>query len=79
MTVLLARIERDVERLSREERERLLSDLAAGMDSAPLSEVDQAWVDEAERRFDELMSGRVKGIPAQEAFDGVRRELGWKR
>lgn len=79
MTALLAKIERDVKQLSREDRERLLADLVLGLEDAPLSEIDQAWIDEAERRFDDLMSGRVKGIPAKEAFDGIRRELGWKK
>ena len=79
MTALLEKIERDAKRLSREDRERLLTDLASGLEDSPLSEIDQAWIDEAERRFDELMTGRVQGIPAKEAFNGIRRELGWKK
>ena len=73
MTALLAMIERDAQQLSREDRERLLADLTLGLEDAPLSNIDQAWIDEADRRFDDLMSGRVKGIPAGEAFDGIRR------
>ena len=79
MTALLAKIERDVKQLSREDRERLLADLASGLEDAPLSDIDQAWIEEAERRFEDLMSGRVEGIPAKEAFAGIRRELGWKK
>ena len=79
MTALLEKIERDAKQLSRDDRERLLSDLAFGLDDAPLSEIDQAWIDEAERRFEDLVSGRVKGIPAKEAFEEIRRELGWKK
>lgn len=79
MTALLEKIEQEAQLLSHEERERLASDLIAGLDNTPLSEIDQAWIDEAERRYDDLMSGRVKGIPVKEAFDGIRRELGWKK
>jgi putative addiction module component (TIGR02574 family) len=79
MTALLQRIEQEAKQLSREDRERLVADLVAGLDEAPLSEIDQAWVEEAERRYDDWVAGRVKGIPASKVFSGIRRELGWKR
>lgn len=78
MTALLEKIELEVRALSREEREHLVADLVAGLDNAPRSEIDQAWIDEAERRFDDLMAGRATGIPASDVFNGIRRELGWK-
>jgi len=78
MVALLEKIEREAKKLSRIERERLVSDLIASLDDAPLSEIDQAWIEEAERRYDELASGRVQGIPGQEAISGIRRELGWR-
>lgn len=79
MTALLMQIEEDVKRLSRADRERLLSDLSSELEDTPLSEIDQAWIDEADRRFDDLASGRVTGIPTEEVFTGIRRELGWKK
>ena len=79
MTALLMQIEQDVKKLSREDRERLLSDLSVGLADTPLSEIDQAWVDEADRRFEELVSGHVPGVPAREAFAGIRGELGRKK
>ena len=75
MTALLERIEREAQQLSPEDRERLASDLIAGLSNPPLSEIDQAWIDEAERRYDELVSGRVKGIPADVAMTEIRRKL----
>jgi putative addiction module component (TIGR02574 family) len=78
MTPLLEQIEQQAKNLSREERERLIADLMAGLEGEPLTEIEQAWIDEAERRYDDLVSGRVKGIPAQEAISNIRRELGWK-
>jgi len=75
MTALLEKIEKEAKALSRHERERLAQDLIAGFEDSPLSEIDQAWIDEAERRYDELVSGRVNGIPADLAMMEIRRKL----
>jgi putative addiction module component (TIGR02574 family) len=72
---LLARIERDVKQLSREDRERLLADLTSKFEDAPLSEIDQAWIDEAERRYDDWKVGRTKAVPAGRAIAAMRRKL----
>jgi hypothetical protein len=79
MVALLEKIEREAKELPRIERERLVADLIAGLEDAPLSEIDLAWIEEAERRYDELVSKRVKEIPGQEAIDGIRREFGWRK
>ena len=75
MTELLERIEQEARRLPRAERERLILDLLAELDDRPLNAIDQAWIEEAERRFDELTSGQVKGIAADAALKEIRREL----
>jgi len=75
MTALLEKIERQAKQLSREDRERLATDLLTGLEREPLSEIDQAWLDVAERRYEELVSGRVKGIPADEAMREIREKL----
>jgi putative addiction module component (TIGR02574 family) len=62
--------------LSREERERLVSDLLAGLDDAPLSEIDLAWIEEAERRYDAWKAGQAEAVPAREAVEEIRRSLG---
>ena len=36
-------------------------------------DIDAAWVAVAERRREELRSGRVRGIPAEEVFEEARR------
>ena len=38
-------------------------------------EIEAAWVTVAERRREELRSGRVKGIPAEEVFEKARQLL----
>jgi len=76
MAALLEIIEKEAQNLSRADRERLVADLLAGLDETPLSDIDQSWVDEAERRYEDWVAGRVKGIPAAKVFSGIRRELG---
>ena len=75
MTQLLEKIENEAWRLPREEREQLVLDLVAGLDDRPLTAIDQAWIEEAERRFEELASGQVEGIAADAALAEMRRDL----
>lgn len=79
MTALLEKIEKEARNLSREDRERLVADLVTGLDREPLTEYDQVWIREAEDRYDEWLAGKVGGIPAEEVFEGIRRELGWEK
>ncbi len=77
MTQLVDRIAQDARRLSPSEREWLIADLAQSLTDEPLTEVEQAWVEVAERRMDELISGKVQGIPAKVVFESIRSEMGW--
>ncbi|MFA6288254.1 MAG: addiction module protein [Opitutaceae bacterium] len=38
--------------------------------------VEEAWSDEVKRRMDDLDSGRVQGVPAEQVFARARRILG---
>ena len=75
MTELLNRIESEAKALSWEDQERLVQDLIAGLERRPISDIDQAWIDEAERRYDDMISGRVEGIPADRVLREVREKL----
>ena len=37
--------------------------------------VDKAWIAEAKRRHQELLEGRVKGIPGEQVFANIRALL----
>ena len=50
MSALMDKLEREAKGLSPEERERLAQRLLEDLSSGPLTEVDEAWVREAERR-----------------------------
>lgn len=39
-------------------------------------EVQQAWQAEVEKRVDEILSGRVKTVPAAEVFTKLRAKYG---
>ena len=66
-------LEAEVLKLPSRERARLAEVLIASLDEE--DEIAQAWSDEAERRYEELRSGRTKGIPAEEVFARVRSRL----
>jgi hypothetical protein len=37
--------------------------------------VEEAWIAEAKRRHQELLDGRVKGVPGEQVFENVRALL----
>lgn len=75
MPVDLDQITQDALSLPSDARAALAERLLQSLDDKELSEIDQAWVDEAERRYQELKEGKVSGIPASEVFTQIREEL----
>jgi putative addiction module component (TIGR02574 family) len=61
--------------LPAEERARLAEELLASLGDAPDAGVEAAWDVEIRRRLDEVESGRVQLVPAEEVFAEVRRLL----
>jgi Putative addiction module component len=47
----------------------------AGVDHSSQAEIEELWFIEAKRRLDELHSGKVEGIDADEAFNSIRELL----
>ena len=76
MSPRLKAIEREAARLSAEEKELLAERLMHGLGSAPLTEVEESWVKEAERRFAAYRRGQRKIISAATAFKRMRKGLG---
>ena len=54
--------------------EQLIADAAKNIDP----EIEKAWGDEAMRRLEEMESGKVKPIPAEEVMARARKIIGWK-
>lgn len=57
-------------RLSRHERARLAQKLIASLDED--DEIEQSWTEEAERRYEDLRSGSIDALPAEQVFAEVR-------
>lgn len=54
------------------ERARLAERLISSLDQESDPDAESLWIQEAERRLDELESGRVAGIPANQVFEKAR-------
>jgi hypothetical protein len=48
-------------------RQQLLEEVLASIESSSPAEVDRAWLKVAQQRLDEIRSGRVQTISAEEA------------
>jgi putative addiction module component (TIGR02574 family) len=53
-------------------RARLARDLLDSLDELSEAELEQLWLDEAARRYDEVASGTVETIPADEVLTKAR-------
>ena len=71
----MPRSSKEANQLSVEERELLAERLLATVSGAPMTEVDEMWVEEAERRYSAWKAGRTKAIAAEQALAELRGEL----
>ena len=69
-------IERDILELSSEEKAELMRSLIAELDAPADANVERAWLETSQRRYRELVEGKVKGVPGPLVFDRLRRRLG---
>lgn len=79
MAPSLDQVAKDARVLSRDEKailaRLLLEDLDQDIHVAPPSDVDDAWLKEARRRFDAYRSGELPAIPADQALKAARLAL----
>jgi len=71
----VAEIEAKIRSLSAEEKTELIRALIADLDGPEEDGVEQAWLEEAERRHRELLDGKVQGIPGEQVFENLRARL----
>ena len=57
------------------ERARLADLMVESLDAALLTEVDQAWINLAQRRADEIRAGTAKTYSAEEVLSEARRSV----
>lgn len=71
----VAEIEAKIRALSPGEKVELIRSLIADLDGPEDAKVEEAWLDEAERRHRELLDGKVQGIPGETVFENLRARL----
>ena len=75
MTARALALEKQVRKLPATERERLAERLLLQMKREPLTEVDETWVAEAEKRFTAWKRKATKTVSANKALRDIRKEL----
>ena len=79
MSATLEQVAEEAKSLSLADRSALTRILIESLDVEPaedLAEVEQAWQVEVAKRVEEIKSGRVKTIPAEEVFARLRAKHG---
>lgn len=75
MTDHVAEIEAKIRTLSHEQEAELIRALLADLDGPEDTGVEQAWLEEAERRHRELLDGKIHGVPEEQVFENLRSRL----
>ncbi len=68
-------IEKAALNLSTQQRAHLVRRLIAGLDSGKDQDVEQQWLDEAERRLLDYRSGKTTARPAEEIFSEIEQKF----
>jgi putative addiction module component (TIGR02574 family) len=75
MPMTMQRIESEALNLDIHSRANLVGKLLLSLDEPTASEVEQLWLDEAERRLADYRVGKVQGISGNEVFKRAIAEL----
>ena len=75
MTRTIQELEDEIRQLSADDRRQLLRDLIADLDGGAELEIEKAWLEEVERRYQDLKDRSAETIPANEVFERVRKRL----
>jgi cell division GTPase FtsZ len=76
MAKAVKEIEQDIRALNGEEKIQLLRSLIAELDAPADPNVERAWLETAQRKYRELVEGKVKGVPGPLVFERLRARLG---
>ena len=72
MSVAFKQVIENIKNLSSEERALVAHCLISSLESEPEEGVDEAWAELAEKRYQELESGAVKGVSWDEIKKGIK-------
>jgi hypothetical protein len=68
-------LEAEIRALAVADRDRLLRDLVADLDGKSDPKIEAAWLEEAQRRYGQLKSGKAKAVSAKTVIDKARTRL----
>jgi hypothetical protein len=68
-------LEAEIKKLDLKDRAALAKLIVESLDELSEAEIEGLWVEEAERRLDELQQGLVSEIPAEEALRRARAAI----
>jgi putative addiction module component (TIGR02574 family) len=75
MSTTTAEIEARIRGLSSDEKADLIRSLIAELDGPADTDVEAAWVKEAQRRHREVVESKVQPIPGEQVFANLRERL----
>jgi putative addiction module component (TIGR02574 family) len=75
MSADLSRLEREAGRLSTKDRARLIRRLISSLEHKDDGDIEQAWLDEAEKRLLAYRNGQTTARPGEEVFDEILSQL----
>jgi len=75
MSADLSKLERDAERLSAKDRARLIRRLISSLERKDDGDIEQAWLDEAEKRLVAYRNGQTTARSGDDIFDEILSQL----
>ena len=75
MSVKLKDVENQVTQLTEDDRVRLVERLIRSLDSGEDVDAENAWLDEAEKRYQEYRAGKLTSRSADAVFEDVLSNL----
>jgi putative addiction module component (TIGR02574 family) len=75
MTDEVAQLEARIRSLPPDQQTELIRGLIAKWDGPADPDVERAWLEEAQRRYKQIVEGKMQAIPAEQVFENLRRRL----
>ena len=76
MAKAISDIQSEIQELEPFQKRELLGFLVAELEGSENECLDELWLKEAQRRFEELKAGSAESIPASQVFLKLERRLG---
>lgn len=75
MSTVVAELEAKIRTLSVKDKNELIRALIAELDGPGDAGVERAWLEEAQRRYREVVEGKVQPVPGERVFANLRSRL----